>query len=172
MRRSDMMNLNKIQAWSGRTLLYSGADVPGKKLLTEALRNDPDNSDAQKALKNYKQALLMKEKAGEIFKAADYEKAIEMFNQCLEIDPLNLSYNSIIYLNKSIALSKISKHEESKACLNKAIKMNPSYAKALVKRAEMHSALGDHEDAVRDLAKAAEIDSTGNGVQQKLKIAQ
>jgi len=36
----------------------------------------------------------------------------------------------------------------------------------------MHSALGDHEDAVRDLAKAAEIDSTGNGVQQKLKIAQ
>lgn len=95
-----------------------------------------------------------------------------MFDKCLLIDPLNLNYCSIIYLNKSIALGKLKQHEESMSALNKSLKMNPKYAKALVKRAEVHTELGDHEDALRDLAKAAEIDSTGNGVQGKLKLAQ
>ena len=61
-----------------------------------------------------------------------------MFDQCLEIDPLNLSYNAVIYLNKSIALSKLKQNEDSMKCLNESLRMNPTYAKALVKRGEVH----------------------------------
>ena len=50
--------------------------------------------------------------------------------------------------------------------------MNPEYAKALVKRAEINSNLKYYDEAVRDPSKAQEIDSTGNNVAQKLKEAQ
>ena len=50
--------------------------------------------------------------------------------------------------------------------------MNPTYAKALVKRGEVHSLLEDHEEGVRDFADAAELDKNGFGVQAKLAAAQ
>jgi len=96
----------------------------------------------------------MKEKAGEEFKAERYAEAIEMFDKCQEFDPLNLGFNSIINLNKSIALGKMGKNEESLKCLNTSLKMNPEYAKALVKRAEINSNLKYYDEAVRDLVKA------------------
>lgn len=54
MNRSDMQNIPKIQAWAGRCLIYSGADVPGKQLVLKSLQNDPDNVGAQRAIKNLK----------------------------------------------------------------------------------------------------------------------
>lgn len=152
--------------------MYSGATDFGKKLLMDALNQDPDLSIAQKAIKNFKNATAMKEQAGTVFKAGDYAVAIEMFDRCLAFDPLNLGFNSIINLNKSIALGKLNKNDDSLKCLNISLQMNPEYAKALVKRAEINSNLKYYDEAVRDLSKAQEIDSTGNNVAQKLKEAQ
>ena len=50
--------------------------------------------------------------------------------------------------------------------------MNPDYAKALVKRGEVKTALGDHEEAALDFGAAAQIDPSGFGVQAKLANAQ
>jgi len=83
------------------------------------------------------------------------DEAIAKFDECLQLDPLNLNYNATILLNKSIALGKQGKKEESLAALNKCLKMNPRYAKALVKRGEVNEALGDWEDAVSDYGLAA-----------------
>lgn len=113
----------------------------------------------------------MKEAASELFKTNKLGDAIEKFDQCLALDPLNLTYNSTILLNKAIAFNKLNKNEEALACLNKCLKMNPEYAKALVKRGEVHQLLGDHEEAVRDFGNAAQIDQSGFGVQEKLKKA-
>jgi Tfp pilus assembly protein PilF len=55
----------------------------------------------------------------------------------LEIDPLNISYNSTIYMNLGIAYSKEKKNEEALKMLNKSIQANPDYVKAYVKRAEI-----------------------------------
>jgi len=56
--------------------------------------------------------------------------------------------------------------------LNKAIKYNPKYAKALVKRGEIYMALEEYTDAIRDFNEASQHDATGFGVQAKLKDAQ
>ena len=56
--------------------------------------------------------------------------------------------------------------------LNKCIKYNPKYAKALVKRGDMHVALEDFNEAIKDFSEASEHDSTGFNVQAKLKDAQ
>jgi tetratricopeptide (TPR) repeat protein len=80
----------------------------------------------------------MKDEAGELFKANKIDEAIKKFDQCLELDPLNLTYNATILLNKAIALNKKGKNDEALTCLNKCLKMNPEYAKAYVKRGEVH----------------------------------
>ena len=96
-----------------------------------------------------------KEEAGALFKQEKLDEAIAKFDECLQLDPLNLNYNATILLNKSIALGKQGKKEASLAALNKCLKMNPRYAKALVKRGEVNAELGDWEDAVDDFGLAA-----------------
>merc|ERR1712166_1272900 len=100
----------------------------------------------------------MKEQAAVVFKEGKYTEAIEMFDKCLAFDPLNLGFGSIINLNKSIALGKLNKNDESLKCLNLSLAMNPEYAKALVKRAEINSNLKYYDQAVRDLVKAQKKD--------------
>jgi DnaJ family protein C protein 7 len=115
----------------------------------------------------------MKEEASEVFKSGKYTEAIEAFNKCLEFDPLNAHYCATILLNISICQDKLGGDKrECLHTLNKSIKYNPKYAKALVKRGDMHVALEDYNEAIRDFSDASDYDSNGFNVQAKLKDAQ
>jgi len=78
-----------------------------------------------------------KEEASQLFKDNKLEEAIVKFDECIALDPLNLTYNATLLLNKSIALSKLKRDDDALASLNKCIAMKPDYAKALVKRGEV-----------------------------------
>jgi len=119
-------------------MIYSGSDIIGQKMLKEALQRDPDCAEAMRAIKMVKMATQHKEEAGELFKAEKLDEAIVKFDECLLLDPLNLNYNATILLNKSIALNKQGKKDAALSSLNKCLRMNPQYAKALVKRGEVH----------------------------------
>ena len=80
----------------------------------------------------------MKDQATELFKKGKYSEAVEKFKECLNIDPLNIHYNSVINFNIGMALDKLKKDEDALVVLNKAIALNPNYAKALVKRGEVN----------------------------------
>lgn len=56
--------------------------------------------------------------------------------------------------------------------MNKAIKYNPKYAKAYVKRGEIYVMLEDYNEAIKDFGEASSLDPTGFGVEAKLKDAQ
>jgi tetratricopeptide (TPR) repeat protein len=115
-----------------------------------------------------KVAAVKKEEASEMFKSGKIDQAIKLFDECIQLDPLHLTFNATMLLNKAIALVKEKKLEEALQSLNLSLKMNPAYAKALVKRGEVKSALGDHDEAVRDFADAKAI-SDEFGVEGKLK---
>lgn len=83
----------------------------------------------------------MKEEAAALFKQGELGQAIEKFNECMKIDPLNAHYNASLLLNTAIALVKQDKKDEAMTVLNRALKYNPNYAKALVKRGEVHVSL-------------------------------
>lgn len=172
MKRPDTCNVPNIMSWCGRIQIYAGSDVVGTKLLKESLTRDPDLKESMKAIKMIKVATQMKEEAGADFKAEKLEDAVAKFDKCLELDPFNLTYNATILLNKSIALNKLKKNDLALKALNLCLKMKPNYAKALVKRGEIHQANGDWEEAVSDYGEANQIDPAGFGVGQKLKYAQ
>ena len=75
-------------------------------------------------------------------------------------------------MNISICYDKLGNKQDALRSLNKAIKYNPKYAKALVKRGDMHLALEDYNEAIRDYSEASEHDHNGFNVQAKLKDAQ
>lgn len=143
----------------------------GTKLLKQCLQQDPDNKEAGKALKMIKLATSKKEAASEAFKNNNLDQAIKLFDECVELDPLNLQYNATLLLNKAIALTKKSKLEDALKALNQCLKQQPKYAKALVKRGEVRVQLQMYEEAVFDFGSAKELDPTGFGVEQKLKHA-
>lgn len=86
-------------------------------------------------------AAKMKEEAAAIFKEQKFEEAIEKFEECLLLDPMNACYNSTLLLNISICQVKLGKNDLALAALNRAIKFKPNYAKALVKRGEVYIAM-------------------------------
>ena len=60
---------------------------------------------------------------------------------------------------------KLDQKDEAIKSLNLAIKYNPKYAKALVKRGEIKMMLEEYNEAIRDFSEAADHDPTGFGVQ-------
>jgi len=113
-----------------------------------------------------------KEEASEMFKQNKLEDAINLFADCVELDPLNLTFNATILLNKAIALVKLNINEQALKELNQCLRLNPLYAKALVKRGEVRVTLEQYDEAVQDFASAQKIDQTGFNVEAKLKNAQ
>jgi tetratricopeptide (TPR) repeat protein len=99
-------NSARIQGMRGRIIFYNGNDVLGKKQLQAALELDPENEMIKKAIRNIKLSNELKEKATESFKKGDIQAAIAQFQDCLELDELNVTYNSQIYFNIAQGLSK------------------------------------------------------------------
>lgn len=125
---------------------------------------DPDLKECMLVIKMTKKADQMKSEAAEVFKSGEYQKAIEMFEACLELDVFNAAYNSTLLFNCAIACEKLKKTEDAIRCLTKAIKYNPKYAKAYVKRGELYLAAEEYNEAIREFSQAAEYDSNGFGV--------
>lgn len=132
---------------------------------------DPDLKECMLLIKLSKKSISMKEAASEIFKEGKFAEAIESFEECLKLDDLNAAYNSTLLLNIAIAHNKLDKKEEAIRALTRAVKYNPKYAKAYVKRGEMYVDIGEFDEAIRDFSTASEYDSTGFGVVAKMKDA-
>ena len=155
----------------GRIIFYNGNDSLARKQLMVALELDPDNEMIKKAIKNINQSSSLKEKASESFKKGDIQAAIDQFEDCLDLDELNISYNSTIYLNIALGFSKQNKNEEALKMLNKAVQLNPKYAKALVKRGDINQVLGNSEEALRDYQQAHQLEPKEFNVEDKIKHA-
>mmetsp|Transcript_4857 Transcript_4857/g.6431 ORF Transcript_4857/g.6431 Transcript_4857/m.6431 type:complete len:171 (+) Transcript_4857:427-939(+) len=102
MKNPDMMNSPLVKCWRGRIIFYAGQENAGKQMLQDVLREDPDMTDAMRTIKAIKVATVRKEEAGNLFKQNQFEQAIVAFDEVLQIDPLNLTFNSSICLNKAI----------------------------------------------------------------------
>lgn len=75
--------------------------------MREALNKDPDNVNYQRGWKNLQKLEKVKKDGTDAFAASNFPEAIERFTECLELDPLNNSYNGTILFNRAMAYSKM-----------------------------------------------------------------
>ena len=115
---------------------------------------DPDLKECQICMKNLKKSLRLKEEATEVFKGGNYAEAIVKFEECVDVDPLNANFNATLLLNVSIGHEKLGDKIKKLEALNLALKYNPKYAKALVRRGDHFAQQDEFGEAIKDYAEA------------------
>lgn len=107
MKNNQFANDPRLLCWRGKVLIYTGADVIGKNHLTRAMNYDPDLKECLNVIKLLKKVNTMKEEASEVFKAGNFEEAITLFKNCLEVDEFNAAMNSTICKNIALCYTKL-----------------------------------------------------------------
>ena len=112
-----------------------------------------------------------KTKANTLFKSEKYDDAIKEYTNLLEFDPENKNFISIILTNRALCLKKQGKNMEALKDVDEAIKNNPNYSTAYIRRALIYEELKMFDDAKSDLSKAKELDPSNAKIEGYLNEA-
>ncbi|XP_053984797.1 tetratricopeptide repeat protein 1 [Hylaeus anthracinus] len=107
------------------------------------------------------EAEKLKNEGNNLFKNGEYIQAISIYTQGIQICPLGYSKErSILYANRAAAKSKSLDKESAISDCTKAIELNPSYLKALVRRAQLYEETDKLDEALEDFKKVLTYDSS------------
>eukprot|EP00282_Hemiselmis_andersenii_P008355 CAMPEP_0114169608 /NCGR_PEP_ID=MMETSP0043_2-20121206/33659_1 /TAXON_ID=464988 /ORGANISM="Hemiselmis andersenii, Strain CCMP644" /LENGTH=435 /DNA_ID=CAMNT_0001267081 /DNA_START=223 /DNA_END=1527 /DNA_ORIENTATION=- len=155
----------------GKALLYGGSTESGMKHMTEALRVDPDHSRSREMLKMVKAMERAKNSGNESFKQGRCEEAISFYTEALSLDPLNTMYNSTVLCNRAASKMKLKKYQEALEDCEESARLNPTYVKALTRKAECMIQLEQYEESVQTLEAAMKLEPDSNDINARLREA-
>ncbi|XP_078162027.1 uncharacterized protein LOC144557335 [Carex rostrata] len=118
-------------------------------------------TDEQLLERTKDQANDAKTQGNKLFSAGNYEEALSQYELALEISsdiPSSEEIRSMCHANRAICFSKLGKYEETIKECTKALELNPSYIKALLRRGEAHEKLEHYDEAITDMKKISELD--------------
>ncbi|XP_055822975.1 uncharacterized protein LOC129891591 [Solanum dulcamara] len=130
-------------------------------LLKEKTEQQPEVNQEQLNEKALAQAIDAKVEGNTLFKDGLYEEALSKYELALQVAadiPSSTEIRSICHANCAACFSKLGKHEETIKECTKAVELNPTYIKALVRRAEAHEKLEHFEEAITDMTKILELE--------------
>lgn len=116
----------------------------------------------EKALEESNDAKL---EGNSLFKAGQYEDALAKYEFAIQIvqDVLSSTeIQSICHANRAACFSKLGNHEGTIKECTKALELNPTYMKALLRRGEAHEKLEHYEDSIADMTKVLELDQSND----------
>ncbi|GMJ07204.1 tetratricopeptide repeat 1 [Hibiscus trionum] len=159
----------------------NGGDAASDGFETASERDVSENEEADrsrdqpKGSDSYQDALNddeLKEKAlaqandakmvgNKLFGNGQYEEALLQYEIALQATaemPSASEICSICHSNRAVCFLKLGNYEETIKECNKALELNPSYMKALVRRGEAHEKLEHFEEAIADMKRILELD--------------
>lgn len=108
-------------------------------------------------------ALRHKNEGNEWFKKGKYDEAIALYNEAIEICPMeNKEILATFYQNRAAAYEQLKKCNSVKADCTKAIELRPKYPKALLRRAKVMEYYNDLESAFEDVMGACILEEFSN----------
>lgn len=108
-------------------------------------------------------AQVFKSLGNELFRIGKYDEAISKYNEAIEACPKdNTEALAIFYQNRAAAYEQLKKYSAVKADCTKALKLNPKYAKALLRRARAMEQCDELETALEDVTAACILESFAN----------
>ncbi|XP_051127173.1 uncharacterized protein LOC127248717 [Andrographis paniculata] len=129
-----------------------------EKKMVEKADAAGDAEDNEKALERANDAKL---EGNSLFKDGQYEEALSKYEFAVQIapdGPSSTDLRSICHANRAACYSKLGKYEETIKECTKALELNPSYMKAIVRRGEAREKLEQYEEAIADMNKILELD--------------
>ncbi|XP_077590857.1 dnaJ homolog subfamily C member 7 [Stigmatopora nigra] len=152
-------------------LYYEDCIDKAVQFFVQALRMAPDHEKARLACRNAKALKAKKEEGNKAFKEGRLDAAYVLYSEALTIDPNNIKTNAKLYCNRATVGSKLKKVEQAIQDCTKAIKLDESYIKAYLRRAQCCMETEQYEEAVRDYDKVYQTEKTKEH-KQLLKQAQ
>lgn len=105
------------------------------------------------------EAEKIKLSANDLFKEGKHKEAAVKYTLALRTCPLKYDHDrAILYSNRAAAKIKMDLKKEAVEDCSKAIELNPTYVKALLRRAQAQESLEKLDEAFEDYKKILEID--------------
>ncbi|PWZ12127.1 Tetratricopeptide repeat protein 1 [Zea mays] len=128
-------------------------------------------TDEQLREKSRSQANDAKAEGNKLFGSGQYEEALSKYEMALQIAAELESSEDIraaCHSNRAVCFLKLGKHDETVKECTKALELNPSYLKALLRRAEAHEKLEHYDEAIADMKKVIEMDPSNQQATRSL----
>ncbi|TNN85992.1 DnaJ subfamily C member 7 [Liparis tanakae] len=152
---SDILRMDPTNADAlyvrGLCLYYEDCIDKAVQFFVQALRMAPDHDKAR---------LACREEGNKAFKEGNFEAAYELYSAALTIDPNNIKTNAKLCCNRATVGSKLKKLEQAVEDCTRAIKLDETYIKAYLRRAQCYMDTEQYEEAVRDYEKVYQTEKT------------
>uniref|UniRef100_A0A8D3CJE8 J domain-containing protein n=1 Tax=Scophthalmus maximus TaxID=52904 RepID=A0A8D3CJE8_SCOMX len=172
---SDILRMDSTNADAlyvrGLCLYYEDCIDKAVQFFVQALRMAPDHEKARLACRNAKALKAKKDEGNQAFKINNFEAAYQLYTEALMIDPNNIKTNAKLYCNRATAGAKLKKLNQAIEDCSSAIKLDDTYIKAYLRRAQCYMDTELYEEAVRDYEKVYQTEKTSDH-KQLLKMAQ
>ncbi|KAH0519269.1 DnaJ-like protein subfamily C member 7 [Microtus ochrogaster] len=157
--RMDSTNADALYVWC-LCLYYEDCIEKAVQFFVQALRMAPDHEKACIACRNAKALKAKKEDGNKAFKEGNYKLAYELYTEALGIDPNNIKTNAKLYCNRGTVNSKLRKLDGAIANCTNAVKLDDTYIKAYLRRAQCYTDTEQFEEAVPDSEKVYQTEKT------------
>ncbi|XP_058834454.1 uncharacterized protein LOC131691809 [Topomyia yanbarensis] len=109
----------------------------------------------------------LKEEGNKCVKAANFTEAILHYTHAIKLNP----NDPILFSNRSLAFLKMQQYYYANEDADKAIALNPTWAKGYYRKAEVYIAVGQYETALLSYAKALQLQPQDMGIIQAVRKA-
>ncbi|KAJ6829756.1 putative tetratricopeptide repeat protein 1 [Iris pallida] len=100
-----------------------------------------------------------------LFGAGQYNDALLQYELALQIAsevPSSEEVRSMCHANRAVCFLKLGRYDDAIRECSKALELNPSYVKALLRRGEAQEKLERYEEAIGDMKRIIEIDPSND----------
>ncbi|KAF9662701.1 hypothetical protein SADUNF_Sadunf18G0081600 [Salix dunnii] len=147
-------------------------EISSKNTTEDQPKQDTRNDDEliQRGIEEANEAKL---EGNRLFGNGQYEEALLQYDVALQVSPpdvpSSVELRSICHSNRGVCFLKLGKFEDTIKECSKALALNPSYMKALVRRGEAHEKLENFEEAIADLKKILELDPSNDQARRTIR---
>lgn len=126
-----------------------------EEYLIELEKNMPEEEKQKRRAESSK----LKEEGNEQFKRGDYMEAESSYSQALQMCPACFQKDrSVLFSNRAAARMKQDKKDTAITDCSKAIQLNPTYIRAILRRAELYEKTDKLDEALEDYKSVLEKD--------------
>jgi len=117
--------------------------------------------------KDGKLSLERKTKGNELFGKGKFLEALEEYTEAIDLAPLSNDFDkhrSVFYCNRAACCLELGRNEAAVEDCTRAIELDKTYIKALLRRSKAYDKLDQLEDSLADLDAVLAIDPKAPGV--------